>query len=82
MDEWSATIADMAAKLKCKHQHVEFVVYRAGRHRDIQSTCLDCRKVWCVTEAVADLAEPVSSEEQIELHRLLEADLSLKDLIT
>lgn len=71
----------MAAKLKCKHQHVEFVVYRAGRHRDIQSTCLDCRKVWCVTEAVADLSETVTSEEQIELHQLLESGKSLKDLL-
>lgn len=67
--------------LNCKHQRVEFVIYRALGHRDIQSTCQDCGMEWTVTEEVEDLADTITANEIIEVHEQLETGKSLKELV-
>jgi len=72
----------MANSLSCKHEHVVFDVYRSGLRHDIQSTCQQCGRQWIVTEAVEDLAETVTSTEQIELHKQLAGNKTLQELIS
>jgi hypothetical protein len=71
----------MSSKLHCKHERVEFVVYRIGTNRWIDSTCMDCGTQWQTSEVVEDLAEPISSNELIEVHEQLDSQ-ALADLFS
>jgi len=49
-------------------------VQRSGRHRWLYYRCPTCLREWTVQEDVADLHDPVTSEEVLEVHRLFERD--------
>jgi hypothetical protein len=68
-------------RLTCKHERVEFLIYRIGERRRVYSTCQNCGSEWTVEDAVEDLAEPISSSEVIDVHELLKADKTLGELI-
>jgi hypothetical protein len=57
------------------------LVQRSGDHRYTWYRCTQCSREWEVVETVDDLADPVSSSEVLEVHRLLAAtDLTLGEL--
>jgi hypothetical protein len=49
-----------------------YVVQRSGARRWLYYRCIECRREWTVQEDVADLADPVSTDEVLEVHRLLD----------
>ena len=73
------------AELKCecgrKWSECVYVVQRSGLNHYIFYRCQGCSREWEVVETVDDLADPVSSDEVLEVHRLLTAtDLTLGEL--
>lgn len=52
-----------------------YVVQRSGTLRLVHYRCQHCSREWTVREdGLIDKADPVSSDEVIEVHRLLAAD--------
>ena len=75
----------MAQHLKCEcgrsWSECVYVVQRSGLNRYIFYRCQACSREWEVVETVDDLADPVTSSEILEVHRLLAAtDLTLGEL--
>ena len=57
------------------------LIQRSGDTRFTWYRCQGCNREWEVVETVDDLADPVSSDEVLEVHRLLTAtDLTLGEL--
>ena len=57
-----------------------YVIQRSGIHRWIHYRCQACAREWTVQEDVADLEEPVSSDEVLEVHKQLMDQGALVDL--
>lgn len=51
-----------------------YVVQRSGSLRLIHYRCQHCSREWTVREEATDLAAPVSSNEVLDVHALLEND--------
>jgi DNA-directed RNA polymerase subunit RPC12/RpoP len=56
------------------------LVQRSKDHRYTWYRCTQCNREWEVVETVDDLADPVSSSEVLEVHRLLEGDLTMSEI--
>ena len=56
---------------KCVHRAPTVSVYRSRGHRYTFFSCLECGAEWQEQETVEDLADTVSANEIIEVHRLL-----------
>lgn len=71
----------MDAKCECGRKWSEcvYVVQRSGQNRWIHYRCI-CSREWTVHEMDADPADPVTSDEIIELHRILKGDLTMEDI--
>jgi len=57
-----------------------YIVQRSGIHRWLYYRCQHCSREWTVQEDVADLETPVSSDEVLEVHRLLDVEADLVQL--
>jgi hypothetical protein len=57
-----------------------YVVWRSGIHRWLFYRCQHCSREWEVQEDVVDLEAPVSSDEVLEVRRLLDAEEELAGL--
>lgn len=71
----------MANRQNCKHERVEFLVYRSSGRRDLQSTCQQCGQEWTQTDQVEDLAQTVTADEIISVHELLGTGKPLNELV-
>lgn len=57
-----------------------YVVQRTSKLRLLHYRCPDCRLEWTVREDSADLAELVSIDEILDVHKLLEDDKVIAEL--
>ena len=71
------------AELRCEcgrlQSDASFVVQRGTLTRWTYYTC-QCGRKWTVPEVAEDLSLPVSSDELIEVHRLLAGNLTITEL--
>lgn len=59
-----------------------YAVHRSGDRRILYYRCQGCALEWTVIETDVDLAEPVTADEVIEAHKLLErSHLTIEELI-
>ena len=75
----------MAQILKCEcgraWAECVFLIQRSNDHRYTWYRCQACNREWEVVETVEDLADPVTSAEIIEVHKLLaDADLTMREI--
>ncbi len=71
----------MATVLRCDcgtpWSECVYTVQRSGVHRWLYYRCPTCLREWTIQEDVPDKADPVTSGEVLEVHRLAEGgDLS------
>ena len=68
------------ASRPCNHLERESVVRRLGTNRHVYWFCLRCGEEWTVSDEVVDLAAQISSEELLDIHDVLQTQLTIHEL--
>ena len=69
----------MAAR-SCNHLERESVIHRLGIQRYVYWRCQQCGEEWTVADVVVDLAAEISSEELLDIHDVLQTQLTIHEL--